>query len=51
MKSYLFNDTHFCSYTCIEEVDMVSAGIAQDTGTPTEDSDTRKVIEELNEMK
>ena len=28
---------------------MVSAGIAQDTGTPTEDSDTREVIEELTQ--
>ena len=33
----------------IDEVDMVSAGIAQDTGTPTEDSDTREVIEELTQ--
>ena len=28
---------------------MVSAGIAQDTGTPTEDSETREVIEELTQ--
>ena len=30
-----------------EEIDMVNAGIAQDTGRSTEDSDTREVIEQL----
>tara|TARA_B110000902_G_C14245785_1_gene564230 strand:+ start:51 stop:1298 length:1248 start_codon:yes stop_codon:yes gene_type:complete len=49
MKSYLFKNANLFLTNIIDEVDMVSAGIAQDTGTPTEDSDTREVIEELTQ--